>query len=122
MTLSRTVGVGDRSECHLPLSRTIYRSQASRIAEKKDKRQQAKGYRTRNMVLVKRHNRKWQICIDYSDLKGMPPKVAHVSKVGYYWPTMREDYRLYVRSCHESQAHSPIDHSPAKELQHIMTP
>ncbi|RDX75266.1 hypothetical protein CR513_44851, partial [Mucuna pruriens] len=48
--------------------------------------------------------------------------VARVLSAGYYWPTMREDCQCYVHNCQECQAHDPVNHSPAKELQHVTTP
>ncbi|RDX60645.1 hypothetical protein CR513_61192, partial [Mucuna pruriens] len=45
---------------------------------------------------------------------------TQVLRAGYYWPTMREDCRLCVHNCQECQAHDPIDHFPAKELQHVI--
>ncbi|RDX77019.1 Gypsy retrotransposon integrase-like protein 1, partial [Mucuna pruriens] len=48
--------------------------------------------------------------------------VARLLKAGYYWSMIREDCRLYVYNCQKCQAYDPINHSLAKELQHVAVP
>lgn len=46
----------------------------------------------------------------------------HLLHVGYYWPTMEEDAKKYVRRCKACQVHDDMIHSPAVDLRSIGTP
>ncbi|RDY05119.1 hypothetical protein CR513_11075, partial [Mucuna pruriens] len=43
-----------------------------------------------------------------------------VLRVNYYWLTIQQDYKQYVRSCKECQAQDLVDHSSTKELQYML--
>ena len=43
-------------------------------------------------------------------------------RAGYYWPTMLQDAKDYVKRCDKCQRFAPIIHMPANDLQPIMNP
>lgn len=40
----------------------------------------------------------------------------HLLRVGYYWPTMRQDCKLYARQCPACQYHGDIIHLPLANM------
>ena len=42
--------------------------------------------------------------------------VLKVIRVGYYWPTMKEDYWRYAKRCEQFQRHADWHHTPAEKL------
>ena len=48
----------------------------------------------------------------------MATKVLHV---GYYWPTAREDFNEYVKSCKKCQEFGHLNHIPSHDLQGIIS-
>jgi len=49
----------------------------------------------------------------------MATKVLHV---GYYWPTVREDWNECVKSCKKCQEFGNLNHIPSQDLQGIVSP
>lgn len=49
--------------------------------------------------------------------------IAHRTlKVGFYWPTMKEDAKALVKWCVKCQMHSKIPHQPAQPMKSIFSP
>jgi len=47
---------------------------------------------------------------------------AKVLKVGYYWPTMKEDCSEYVKKCDKCQRFSNLHHAPPEYLSSVISP
>ncbi|XP_068503704.1 uncharacterized protein [Phaseolus vulgaris] len=43
-------------------------------------------------------------------------------RAGYYWPTMREDYKIYAQRCKQCQEHADWHKAPPEELKSIYSP
>jgi len=48
--------------------------------------------------------------------------VLKVIRVGYYWPTMKEDRGSYMQRCEQCQKHVDWHHAPAEELRSVYSP
>jgi len=43
-------------------------------------------------------------------------------RLGYYWPTMLEDYELHIKKCEQCQKNSNLQPSPSHALHSIISP
>ncbi|XP_074290812.1 uncharacterized protein LOC141617514 [Silene latifolia] len=43
-------------------------------------------------------------------------------RLGYFWPTIRNDATNYVKKCEECQKHAPVSHQPAEHMHPIISP
>ncbi|XP_017239352.2 uncharacterized protein LOC108212130 [Daucus carota subsp. sativus] len=57
-------------------------------------------------------------CGNHSGARALSNKVM---RMGYYWPTMRQDAVAYVQKCDACQRHAPVIHQPSEYL-HTTTP
>ncbi|XP_068479045.1 uncharacterized protein [Phaseolus vulgaris] len=53
---------------------------------------------------------------------GARTMATKVCRAGYYWPTLREDCEIYVKTCKKCQEFGSLNHIPAQELQGIVSP
>ena len=42
--------------------------------------------------------------------------VAKILRVGYFWPTMKQDCLRFVRKCDKCQRFGELKHTPSEEL------
>jgi len=47
---------------------------------------------------------------------------ARTLRAGYYWPTMKEDYKKYAQCCKQCQQHADWHKAPPEELKSIYSP
>ena len=45
-----------------------------------------------------------------------------ILRIGYYWNMMETDYVVYVKSCHDCQTHTNLNHVPPSELYSMTSP
>jgi len=53
---------------------------------------------------------------------GARTMATKIYRVGYYWPSVREDCNRYVKACKKCQEFGSLNHIPAQELQGIISP
>ncbi|XP_068461658.1 uncharacterized protein [Phaseolus vulgaris] len=53
---------------------------------------------------------------------GARTMATKVCRAGYYWPTLREDCEIYVKTCKKCQEFGSLNHIPAQALQGITSP
>ena len=59
------------------------------------------------------------ICGNHLGSRSLVDKLV---RVGYYWPTMQKDAKVYVKTCDKCQRFSNIIRQPIEELTPMMTP
>ena len=59
---------------------------------------------------------------DYGDHSGGEALAHRVLRMGYFWPTLHEDARMYVRSCVSCQRVANLMHQPPEKLSIISSP
>ena len=53
---------------------------------------------------------------------GARTMATKVCRAGYYWPTLREDCEIYVKTCKKCQEFGSLNHIPTQALQGFISP